>query len=82
MDVPHIRRMLTDMGKHCEKLAEKLSDKGAPLKPKDKQLVRFAACPMIDDLTNEMKSAFLTGNEEWLDHSIKALDEQIKPFMD
>jgi len=82
MDVKQVFDMLKRMSKGCEELANKLDSKGVPLSGKEKQLVRFAAYSMVDEVTTELKFAFLIGNVEWLDHSVEALKSQLKPFMD
>ena len=82
METGHIKGLLKDMGKNCFELADKLGDKGTPLSIESKQLIRFAACPILDDVAKELKSAFLSGQKAWVESSLGALTNQIMPFMD
>lgn len=82
MDTERVRDMLHKMAENCKDLANSMSEKGVPLKKEEKQLIRFAACPLADEMTNELKSAFLTGDVKWLDHIVENLGKELKPFMD
>lgn len=66
----------------CGELADTMSREGRPLHGNEKQLVRFAVCPVLDDITDELKSSFLSGNADRVDKSIDAIRHQTTPFMD
>ena len=82
MDIGHVKNMLMVTADKCAKLAENIRDEGRAMSSDEKQLIRFAVYPALDESMNEVKSAFLTGNIHWLERALDGFGKYAMDFMD
>ena len=74
MRMEDVKEMLMMQAEAMMKLADKLGEGGEPLTSADKQLVRVALMPAVKECGDLIGSAFMLGNEQWLEDNMKRLN--------
>ena len=72
-----IRANLEQHAERCLELAKKVGPKGGELTTSDKELIRLAYVPAVDEMQGMIKSAFVSGMKEWAGHEMERLEKLI-----
>ena len=73
MDLHQMKHMLQEHGKNCLELAERMNEKGKPLSLEDRELLRSAVLPAVNECTDLLKAAFIAGDVRWLERESERL---------
>ncbi len=76
-----VKSALLNLGDRCLRLAEQIDSSGSELNSDEKQLVRLAGLPMIQESQDMLLTAYLTGNYDFAKQNIERITNMVKDYI-
>lgn len=76
-----VKGALLNLGERCLKLADQLDSSGRELNPDENQLIRMAGLPALREAQDMLMTAYLTGNQDYVDYNLKHITDMVKDFI-